>query len=637
MSPVRHLKDIEPFDKLPAAQFQELGQTATIAAYPADTFIFRQNDPPTGFLYVIKEGLVAITVLSPDGSDIVVDQRRNGQMFGGTPVFTGEPYSGGARTIKPTVCHLIPAAALQRLQKDNPELSGFFTRMVLSRVRSLYSEIVVEQLRASPALMEAYPFKKRLAEIMDSNVETCSPDITAKQIARRMVAREAGAILVVDEERHLLGMVTERELVARVVATESANRHEITAREIMTPHPPTMTPDTYMYEAMAHMTRLQLKYLPIVDRGEVAGMVNLQDLMRYRSHKAMLLVGNIRDELTFDGLAAIRQELLTVARSLLSETRSTPEVIEILSYIHHGIIRRVFELCLAAHTAGGARLPEVRYCFLILGSGGRREMLLGPDQDHALVFEDAAGERAAEIETFFAPLAENLVQALRQVGYPSCDGQVMVDNPMWRGSLRDWRKRIRNWVADAEPQQIRNSSIFFDFTSLAGDSALAAELREVVRSEVSNQPGFLYQMMSLDLRYKVPLGLLGRFVLDKSGAHEGKLSLKLGGVMYIVDCVRMFALEKGVQETSTMGRLKALVETNVFTAETAEHIRAAFEALTFLRLRLEIEQLEAGRLPCHHLDPNALSKTEQDLLREAFQAVSKLQDATKRYFSRSPF
>ncbi len=637
MSPVRHLREIEPFDQLPDDRFQELSRAATLASYPADTFIFQQNDPPTGFLYVIKEGLVAITVASPDGSDIVVDQRRDGQMFGGTPVFTGEPYSGGARTLKPTVCHLIPAAALQRLQKDNPELSSYFTRMVLSRVRSLYSEIVAEQLRASPALMEAYPFKKRLAEIMVSNVDTCPPGITAKQVARRMVERGVGAILVVDEDRHLLGMVTERELVARVVATESANRHEITAREIMTPQPPTMTPDTYMYEAMAHMTRLQLKYLPIVDRGEVAGMVSLQDLMRYRSHKAMLLVGNIREEQTLDGLAAIRQELLTVARSLLSETRSTPEVMEILSYIHHGLMRRVFELCLAAHTGSGARLPEVRYCFLILGSGGRREMLLAPDQDHALVFEDVDPDRTAELEAFFAPLANHLVKAMSQVGYPLCDGQVMVDNPLWRGRLRDWRRRIRAWVADAEPQQIRNSSIFFDFTALAGDHVLAAELREMVRSEVAHQPGFLYQMMSLDLRYKVPLGLLGRFVLDKSGEHEGQLSLKLGGVMYIVDCVRMFALEKGVQATSTLGRLKALVETNVFTAETAEHIRAAFEALTFLRLRHEIERLEAGQPPSHHLDPNTLSKTEQDLLREAFQAVSKLQDATKRYFSRSPF
>jgi len=508
---------------------------------------------------------------------------------------------------------------------------------VLSRVRSLYSEIVSEPWRSGAALMEAYPFKKRLAEIMVTNVETCSPEETAQQVARRLVARGVGSALVVDSHRHLLGIITEKELVARVVAPENVNCQVITAGEIMTPDPPALAPDTYMYEAMAHMSRHQLKYLPVIDRTEVVGMVSLQDLMRYRSHKAMLLIGNIREEQTLSGLAAIRQELLAVARSLLSETRSTPEVMEILSYIHHGIMRRAFELCLDTHISSGARRPDVRYCFLVLGSGGRREMLLGPDQDHALVFDDVPPAQLDELEEFFAPLATEVARALQEIGYPACDGLVMADNPLWRGRLSDWRNRVRNWVAIAEPQQIRNSSIFFDLALLAGDASLLNELREIVHTEVAGQSGFLFQMMSLDLRYKVPIGLLGRFILERSGEHEGELSLKLGGILYIVDCVRIFALEKGVQETSTLGRLRALVDRHVFSAETAEHIRAAFEALCYMRLRQEVALLEAGQPLSHYINPNTLGKTEQDLLREAFQAVSKLQDATKRYFSRTPF
>lgn len=636
MTPIRQLRDIEPFSKLPDGRFREMSEAATLASYPADTFIFRQNDPPTGFLYVIEEGLVAITARSPDGSDIVVDQRRDGQIFGGTPIFTGEPYSGGARTLKPTVCHLIPAAILQRLQKDNPELSGFFTRMVLSRVRSLYTEIVTEQQRTSPALMEAYPFKKRLAEIMVADADTCPPETTAKEIARRMVERGVGAVLVADRGKRLLGIVTERELVARVVATETVNRHEITARDIMTPQPPTMAPDTYMYEAMAFMSRRQLKYLPILDGDEIAGIVSLQDLMRYRSQKAMLLIGSIREEQSVAGLAAIRRELAAIAGSLLSESRGTPEVMEILSYIHYGIMRRAFELCLDEAARDG-RKPPVRYCLLLLGSAGRREMLLAPDQDHALVFEDYPDSRHTEVETYFAPLAERLVAALEEIGYPRCDGAVMACHPQWRGRLSDWQGRLRDWVANPEPRQIRDSSIFFDFAALAGDAALAQELRDLVTTEVTGQPGFLYQMMALDLRYKVPIGLLGRFLVERGGEHAGQLSLKLGGIMYIVDCVRMFALEKGVREVNTWGRLKALVAADIFAAETAEHIRAAFEALAFLRLRQEITQCQTGQAPSHFIDPNTLSRAEQDLLKEAFQAVGRLQDSTKRYFSRAPF
>ena len=264
-------------------------------------------------------------------------------------------------------------------------------------------------------------------------------------------------------------------------------------------------------------------------------------------------------------------------------------------------------------------------------------MLLHPDQDNGFIYEDVPDNQMEELEAFFSPFSDNLCAALNQVGYPLCAGGVMAKNPAWRGRLSDWKNRISEWLKDPEPMHVRESSIFFDFYPLVGDVQLAHDLRSVIGSAIEAQQGFLYHMMSLDLRYKVPLGMLGRFLVEKEGIHEGKLSLKYGGSVYIVDCVRMFVLEKNAQGVTTLERLEALVSQNVFASETAEHIRAAFEALIFLRLRHEIELVEQGLSASHYLDPQTLTKTEQDLLKEAFQAVSKLQDATKRHFSRAPF
>ena len=637
MSLIRHLKDTEPFNHLPEEIFQEISTAASVRKYPANHHIFHQNDPPTGYLYVIKEGLVEIVVTTPGGSDMVVDYRKEGTFFGGTPIFTGEPYTGGARTVKATECYLIPQDILKRAEKDHPQLSAYFARIVHSRVRQLYSEMVTDFTQKALTQVEAYPFKKRLSEIMVTTVVTCEADETAQQVARRLMEKKISSVLVLDEKNRPCGIITEKDLVYKVIAPEQANGQTLRARDIMTAHPYTMSPDTYMYEAMAYMTGHRIKHLPVIDRGEVVGIVTLRDLLRYRSQKAMVLVGTIRDETTLAGLAAIRREIVTVARALLSETRSTPEVMEIISYIHHGIIRRTYEICLEQHLAEGNFLPDIRYCFLIMGSGGRREMLLGPDQDHGFIFEDVPDERMPEIEGFFAPLAEKVVQALAQVGYPLCSGKVMANNPAWRGRLQDWEERIADWVHDPEPQKVRYSSIFFDFSPLVGDPTLAQDLRDRVHHLIREFPGFLYHVMSLDLRYKVPVGLLGRFIVDKSGEHEGELSLKQGGIVYIVDCIRMFTLEKEINRITTLDRLKALVESHVFAPETAEHIRAAFEALIFLRLRHEIAMVEKGREPNHHIDPYALPKNEQDLLKESFNAVSKLQDATKRHFAKTPF
>ncbi len=637
MGLIKHLRETEPFNHLPDHLFEELRAAAALSKFPANTHIFKQNDPSTGFLYVIKEGLIEITVMNPGGVEMVVDYRKEGQFFGGTPIFTGEAYTGGARTVRPTECYLIPAELVQKAELEHPQIGEYFTRIVLSRVRNLYSEIVTDHTQNAFTQMEAYPFKKRLSEIMTTPVVTCLANDSARAVARKITEKKVSSVLVCDPEGNLQGIITERDLVGKVLSVAGTDPDGIPAEAIMTPQPYWLAPDTYMFEAMAYMSSHRLRHMPVLDRGEVVGIVTLRDLMRFRSQKAMLLVGNIREAADCQTLAAMRREISKVARTLLSETRSTPEVMEIVSYIHHSIIRRTFDLCMAQMKAQGLEPPDINYCFLIMGSGGRREMLLGPDQDNGFIFEDFPDERLAEVESFFVPLSEKIVQALAEIGYPLCSGKVMVNNPLWRGRLQDWDARIRDWVNEPEPQKVRYSSIFFDFVPMAGDGTLAQDLRDIVQRHISSFQGFLYHMMSLDLRYKVPVGLLGRFVVEKSGPHKGELSLKQGGTVYIVDCIRMFALERELNEITTLDRLEALVRRNVFAPETAEHIRAAFEALTFLRLRNEIALTEAGRSPNHYLNPNDLSKTEQDLLRESFHAVSKLQDATKRHFAKTPF
>jgi len=634
---MKQLREADPFRQLPDDAFPSIEAATRVEKYPEGTFIFQQSDPPTGYLYVVKQGLVEITALTPGGADMVVDFRKEGQFFGGTPVFTNETYSGGARTVQTTECFLIPYDLLREISHAFPSVAEYFTAIVISRVRRLYTEIVTDHTQSALTHMEAYPFKKRLSEIMSSPVEMCDADDSAQQVARRMTEKRISAVLVKSDSEKSIGIITERDLVSKVVAPDGVDCKSVSARQIMTPHPHSMSPDTYMYEAMAYMLGHQLKHLPIMARGDVVGIVTLRDLMRYRSQKAMLLLGNIREETTLPGLAIIRREIVTVARTLLSETRSTPEVMEIITYIHHGIIKRVYELIQDELAAKGLTPPKVRHAFLIMGSGGRREMLLGPDQDNGFIFEDVPDEKMAEVDTYFVPFAERLVHALDEVGYPLCDGKVMVNNPAWRGRLCDWRQRVKRWINSPDPQNVLNSTIFFDFTTLVGDPSLSHELRLAVNEEIRRFPLFLYHLMTLDYKHKAPIGLLGRFILEKEGKHEGQISLKQSGLVFIVDCMRMFALEKELQELPTLERLKMLVKKNVFEADTAEHIRAAFESLVFLRLRNEIEQVSQGKEPSHYLDPYSLSKNEQDLLKESFHAVNKLQDSARRHFTKSPF
>ena len=634
MGLIKTLSETKPFNQLPGEIFTELDQAAEIRKFPAQTYIFNQHTQPTGFLYLIKSGLVEIVVPTPGGVEMIVDYRKEGTFFGGTPVFTDHGYAAGARTVKESECYLIPESILTKISINYPHITDFFNKALYSRVRNLYSDMVSNHAQNTLAQMEAYPFQKRLSEIMSTNVETCAPDTPIRDVARRMIQRGSSAMLVCDENQKLSGIVTEHDLVAKVLARETSDCQTSNASAVMTQQPHTMAPDTFMYEATTFMMGHKIRHMPILDRDEIVGIVTIQDLMKFRSQKSMLLIGNINKARTVEDLIIAREEIVKVAKALMSESRSHIETMEILSYIHHRIIHRCHDIVLDEMTRQGKKQPDIKFCFIIMGSGGRKEMLLGPDQDNGFIYEDFPDEKIDEVDAFFIPFAEKLVAALARIGYPRCRGKVMVNNPLWRGRLKDWQERVSNWIRVPEAQKVRYSSIFLDFMPIVGEASLCHDLRDIVFSEIRTHPMLLYHMMELDFQHKVPLSLIGRFSLDKDKKHKGQLSIKRAGSIFIVDCVRMFLLEKQVEATTTTERIDQLVQLKVFNLETAEHIKAAFEAFTFLRLRNEISLTDQGKFPTHYLDPYALTKNEQDLLKEAFRVASKLQDSTQRHFSK---
>src|SRR6056297_1713650 len=634
MGLIQSLRDTQPFDQLPDAVFQRISDSAKVHKFPPQIHIFNQHDEPTGYLYVVKSGLVEIVVLAPGGVEMTVDLRKEGAFFGGTPIFTDGGYTAGARPATAAECYLIPGELLAEIAANYPHITDFFNKTIYSRVRNLYSDMVNEHARNTLTQVEAYPFKKRLSEIMSAPAETCALDTPIPEIARQMTVRGTGAVLVCDANIQLTGIVTERDLVSKVLARQMANCKTATAAEVMTPSPRSMSPETFMYEATTFMMAHKTKHIPILDRNTIVGIVTLQDLMKYRSQKSMLLVGNINKARTIEDLIIARSEIVKVARALMGESRSHVETIEIISYIHHRIIRRCYEIVLEDAKRHGLTPPDIRFCFFIMGSGGRKEMLLGPDQDNGLIYEDFPDEQAEEVEAFFAPISTKLVGALARIGYPRCKGKVMADNPIWRGRLNEWKKRIADWIKVPEPQKVRYSTIFFDFMPIAGEATLCQDLRDIVHRHIKQHPIFLYHMMELDFKHKVPLSLIGRFTTSREKEHKGTLSVKEAGSIFIVDCVRMFLLEQQIDATTTSERIDELVKLKIFTGETAEHIKAAFEAFTFLRSRNEIFMIDQGKFPSHFLHPHELSKNEQDLLKEAFRVAGKLQDSTKRHFSR---
>lgn len=116
----------------------------------------------------------------------------------------------------------------------------------------------------------------KVREVMTTNVVTAMPETTLEEIAMMMKTEDTGAIPVVDEGE-LIGIVTDRDIVVRCVA-EGRDPSEVSAEDIITEDVEVVDRDTDAAEALEIMGRRQIRRLPVVENGELVGMVSLGDL-----------------------------------------------------------------------------------------------------------------------------------------------------------------------------------------------------------------------------------------------------------------------------------------------------------------------------------------------------------------------
>jgi CBS domain-containing protein len=118
---------------------------------------------------------------------------------------------------------------------------------------------------------------RKLSEILRKREPVAlSSSATIGEACRCMRDRRIGAVLVIGDDRRLVGIFTGRDAVHRVLA-EGKNASQTTLAEVMTRDPDTMSPGKTAIEALRLMEDGRYRHLPIVDNGKVVGIVSRFD------------------------------------------------------------------------------------------------------------------------------------------------------------------------------------------------------------------------------------------------------------------------------------------------------------------------------------------------------------------------
>jgi len=614
---IEFLKDIPPFEFLDEEELQAVAIKTSMEYYQRGIHILLQDGSPSEFLYIIKKGGVKV-YRKINGEDIVVDYRSEGETFGFLSLMSGDKSRANVVALDDTICYLIPKDTILNLINHHVKVRDFFVKSFMN----IYLDKGYKEEQSKKLLSvttDKILFTTTIEEIASKNVIHVPETISINEAAKIMCEKNISSLIITSYQNIPVGIITDKDLRKKVVATGRNVTEPV--KNIMSSPIIKIDAKDYCFEAILRMLKYNIHHLLVIKDGQIKGVVTNHDIMLLQGVSPLTIVREIEIQQSTDGVINASKQVNNIIGNLLQQGAKASNITKIITEINDKIVRKIIQL--AERELGP---PPVSYCWIALGAEGRKEQTFKTDQDNALIYSDTSPGQQESIQKYFLDFASFVKENLLKCGFPPCPGDIMASNPRWCQPLKVWKKLFSQWVYTPKGDSLMFSNIFFDFRGIYGDLSLEESLRDYLLNLVKDQKIFLGYLANLAVKNRPPLGFFKTFVVEKGGEHKDKLNLKIKGIAPLVDIVRLFSLEKGVRETSTLERIESLKTKHGIVKDLGEELIYAFEFLMLLRIKHQYSQIIKGQIPHNFINPENLSNLEKKMLKESFHLISKLQD-----------
>jgi CBS domain-containing protein len=594
------IRECLPFDQLPDSIIEKVLSDIEVS-YHSKGSQFGQQDLAGG-LRILRSGAAELRC----ANDLLLDRLAEGDSFNLMGLNTEQP-GIKATLIEDTLLYTLPEIPYQKLRSNYRAFDRFFSSQRSRRVR-----------RAARHEPVPNDMMRPLSDLMSNELLAVEPSTSIQQTAALMTQRRFSSVLVMIDD-HLIGIVTDRDIRSRAVAKGMELQQPVTA--IMTTDPLTLPPTFSIFDATLFMTQRGIHHIPIMADERVVGIITASDLMLARKDDPVFLVQHIGRQTSTAELKKVVAVMPDLLVQWVNAGIRSYQLSHVLTALSDAITVRLIEL--AIDQLGPAPVP---FCWLGFGSQGRKEQLLGADQDNALLISD---DMKPEHTAWFSQLATYVCDGLNECGYVYCPGNIMATNDQWRQPLKTWSRTVDRWMRTPTERAVMEVSIFFDVRAIFGDEALAKKLQTHMLKHTQSNSIFLAALAQNVLSTPPPMGIFRRFVVDHNGEHVHELNLKKRGVIPIIDIVRLHALANGLVEVNTIDRLRALVDCKAMTIVDSRNIQDALQVLMQLRVTHQAKQLVKGEAPSNYINPASLSKIVAKQLKDSFGIVKDAQQGVR--------
>jgi len=505
---------------------------------------------------------------------------------------------------------IVMASAIQYLENEG---IIFIIRDITRKEQlGMEKDVLSDELQSSLLLMNL-----TVTSFMKEPVR-CHMNQTIIEAASLMSRNDHDAVLIIQDDRKNIGIVTDTDLRNRVVAGEYPFDKPVF--EIMSSPVITISDQALLFEAILLVKEKGISHLAVADRkGEVVGIFSNKDLIEVQRNSISFLIKEIKSARTILTLKAIHDKIPGLVKTLLDSGAKIQNITHLISTMTDAITERVVEF--AIEEMGK---PPVIFAFLALGSEGRREQTLVTDQDNAIIYEDVPYDKMADINKYFLYLGQKINLWLDRIGYNYCQGEIMAGNPQWCQPVSKWKDYFTNWITNESINGSLGISIFFDFRTVFGDPQFASQLRSHIDKTSYDRADFFKRLAEDTRKYKIPVNIFKSAGSDSQSAKAEVMDLKTG-IMPITDFTRVYSLYHKISESNTILRLEKIFQKGELEKVEYEELIHAYDFLMGVRFKRQITALLENEIPKNIISAQDLTEIERNTIRSIFSHISALQ------------
>ncbi len=580
------LSNIHPFEVLTPSQMAMCIQHMDIAYYPKDTILISPEKIPEHFFIIIKG-----SVYEYSNENIVVMDYQHEDSFDSNSLIYGK-CDHTFKVNEELICYEIEKKTFLSLIEKNQEFKDFFLKDLVNKIQSLKDKEYTSQLSSF-----------MIAKVGDTLIhEACIVDENTKLIdAIEKSMQFKTSTIIVKKSDGGYGIITDSLLKVKVLL--QGRDLTIPVRDIAIFPLLTIQKDDYLFEALTILIKRNIKRIGVTNNnGEMIGILEQIDILSHFANHTYVIESKIKNANKVEDLKIASNEFLNIIKSLQAKGVKIYHISNLIGQLNTKVYQKLYSLVLPEELQKNA-------CLIVMGSEGRNEQIIKTDQDNALVIKNGI-----DVEQY-RPYMQQLTNHLVDLGYPPCEGNIMVSNPYWCKTADEYKTDITKWINSPDMKSYLDLAIFIDAFAVAGDKELLINLKEYLYNKIQSKDIFMAYFAKSTLAFDTPT------TFSSFMAKDDLINIKKAAIFPIVQGIRSLALKEKIKETTTIKRIKILEARNILEKTKAAELIEAFEIASTLRLKNQLDCIQEGVALTNEINTNDLGKIERDLLKESFKIV----------------